>query len=306
MDFNLQNIPIHQESLDSNMKDRYFLNVIVKDKTEETDAVLLIESVISYEVLKDSSLEHLAKKDVSSIVETDGADIVTEWDMEKEDILPNEEGSIQVPTQIIQAYNGQENSHLSQLQKVVDGFPPRHPIPESIQIASYKTQKNQQNEKSNRELLKCDFCEKAFNLKAMLFRHKQTAHLNEPHKCNICPSTFRSRRGLRKHQRNHIFKCHVCSLAFDSSADLIVHKRIHTNELSKELNHQSSQPFLCKVCNKSFNQSRNLARHELIHTGSRPFSCRVCNKSFTQKQHLAQHELSRTHRKHLQKSSQPH
>ncbi|XP_012873942.1 PREDICTED: LOW QUALITY PROTEIN: zinc finger protein 782-like [Dipodomys ordii] len=61
------------------------------------------------------------------------------------------------------------------------------------------------------------------------------------YKCDSCEKTFKTRSGLKWHQRNHTgdkpFKCNECRKSFIFKSNLILHQRTHTGE----------KPFICGV-----------------------------------------------------------
>ncbi|XP_047518303.1 zinc finger protein 728-like isoform X2 [Pieris napi] len=72
----------------------------------------------------------------------------------------------------------------------------------------------------NVEGIKCDMCEKKFNLKSNLMLHMRSVHLKErPYACSVCSMGFFIKRHmlghyLATHTNERKFKCDVCSKAY--------------------------------------------------------------------------------------------
>ncbi|CAH4034474.1 unnamed protein product [Pieris brassicae] len=72
----------------------------------------------------------------------------------------------------------------------------------------------------NVEGIKCDMCEKKFNLKSNLMLHMRSVHLKErPYACSVCSMGFFIKRHmlghyLATHTNERKFKCDICSKAY--------------------------------------------------------------------------------------------
>ncbi|XP_030033821.1 zinc finger protein 799 isoform X8 [Manduca sexta] len=72
----------------------------------------------------------------------------------------------------------------------------------------------------NAEGIKCDMCEKRFNLKSNLMLHMRSVHLKErPYECSVCSMGFFIKRHMlghymATHTNERKFKCEVCGKAY--------------------------------------------------------------------------------------------
>lgn len=72
----------------------------------------------------------------------------------------------------------------------------------------------------NAEGIKCDLCEKKFNLKSNLMLHMRSVHLKErPYECSVCSMGFFIKRHMlghymATHTNERKFKCEVCGKAY--------------------------------------------------------------------------------------------
>ena len=136
---------------------------------------------------------------------------------------------------------------------------------------------------SGEQVFKCNKCDKSFNEKEELNKHRRT-HLPEKRfECNQCGKCFRHKGNLNQHKITHTgikaFKCNYCNRCFGHKGHLNEHKRIHTGE----------RPFKCNQCNRSFSRAGILQQHKLTHSGEKPFNCNQCSKSFNRQGLLNQH-----------------
>eukprot|EP00092_Neocalanus_flemingeri_P088666 GFUD01112067.1.p1 GENE.GFUD01112067.1~~GFUD01112067.1.p1 ORF type:complete len:298 (-),score=55.06 GFUD01112067.1:96-989(-) len=118
-------------------------------------------------------------------------------------------------------------------------------------------------------LYHCEECNKGFNEKSMLQKHKVVKHGSSYNQfCDKCGKGFMLARALNAHIPN-------CG-----------------KMKSKKKPNLSSH--LCSICSKIFNRSCNLERHMKIHTGEKDYSCDQCGKEFTDYRSVINH----TKRKH--------
>ena len=109
----------------------------------------------------------------------------------------------------------------------------------------------------------------------------------EIYKCQSCNKVFNFRKNLSSHERIHksqdTFECKNCKKRFNCLRYLRAHEKIHSSEIQ----------FQCSSCKYKSRRKADLKRHEKIHTGERPFKCNTCLKSFSLSQALTIH--IRTH-----------
>ena len=115
--------------------------------------------------------------------------------------------------------------------------------------------------------------------------HIQTQHTARNWKCDQCPSTFGTEKGLRTHKVTHkVSPCPDCGLLFNE-ANLSRHQRIvHTpNDL---------KPYKCSTCQKGFLRPYLLKKHMVLHTGEKPYKCKLCSNAYADSSNLAAHVKS--------------
>ena len=134
----------------------------------------------------------------------------------------------------------------------------------------------------------CKMCDKSFEVKTSLYRHKIIHKDDNPYKCITCSKAFSNKVDLNRHERIHTgerpYKCKCCSRAFTTTSEVKNHERIHTGE----------RPHICKYCSKSFADKTCFKAHERLHTGEKPYKCKNCDKRFASCSSKNKHE--KTHK----------
>lgn len=105
-----------------------------------------------------------------------------------------------------------------------------------------------------------------------------------PHKCQLCPFSFRSATELQRHESTHSgerpFLCELCGAGFVRKCHLQLHVRRHSGE----------RRHACQECRMRFFTPSDLARHEAIHqVTDKPLECHLCHLSFRRAFHLERH-----------------
>jgi KRAB domain-containing zinc finger protein len=88
-----------------------------------------------------------------------------------------------------------------------------------------------------RKEYKCVECGKIFLNYQKFYQHKKM-HEGIIRRCAQCPSTYKSRSGLKYHSKTHRdlrqFECHHCHTTFTTKISLITHMTEHFNSIEKE------------------------------------------------------------------------
>ena len=142
----------------------------------------------------------------------------------------------------------------------------------------------------------CKECNAPFELKHHLEHHMNKVHLNvKPYECNFCQKAFFIKAQLNEHVKKcetlekKYYKCKDCHASFDSRKNMIRHrKRIH-------MNIKPLKNFMCNECEAPFEQKQHLEHHmNRIHLNVKPYECNFCQKAFFIKAQLKTH-LKRSH-----------
>ena len=172
------------------------------------------------------------------------------------------------------------------------------------------------------ELIKCDQCDKVYDLDWKLKYHVKMDHPTDECQCKFCDKKFKSKKAYEKHLwRMHdegsgpIFTCEHCGKTFKNNSTMWNHRQsahgkatFHcdkcgdTFKLEKQLkNHlarkHSSGNFVCDQCGKTYTNPLSLRDHKSeVHTRNNPVKCTYegCAEMFQNSSRMKQH-IRRVH-----------
>ena len=133
--------------------------------------------------------------------------------------------------------------------------------------------------KSETPFFPCNKCEKKFDRKDTLYRHKEKVH--STYNYNL-PAANKLLKISEKE-----WKCKTCQKCFQSAWDL-------ENHLVKRNCSEITKPdFSCQYCDKSYKEKHNLNKHiKSKHCSREQVIWSICGKVFQQKQSLTRHMKS--------------
>jgi len=138
---------------------------------------------------------------------------------------------------------------------------------------------------NNKSTHLCNECGKSFSSHARLYAHQQYVHDKDIVKCDVCDKEFVGRYSMKDHRRKiHGNKppCHICGVMV---SNLRVHmKTVHTDEKDKK--------YVCDICNKGFLMKSSFKSHNMsVHIKARPFICRYgCSFAYNDVSNRNSHE----------------
>lgn len=92
---------------------------------------------------------------------------------------------------------------------------------------------NQKDNTVEEKQFKCDICNKSYNTKAILKKHKKIHGREEEFRCNLCSRGFKNNDELERHNRIHLgirpYSCHLCANTFSEEASLKTHMKRYSS-----------------------------------------------------------------------------
>uniref|UniRef100_A0A8D8E2Q3 Zinc finger protein 62 homolog n=1 Tax=Culex pipiens TaxID=7175 RepID=A0A8D8E2Q3_CULPI len=127
---------------------------------------------------------------------------------------------------------------------------------------------------------KCPQCDSLFATPSIVKQHIREVHTTErSHTCQICGVTYKHRKTLRLHLRNHQKRiCPDCGRVFHSVYAMMTHRKIHA---------QDHFQFRCGFCDRKFEKEDELQSHGKLR--GRTFQCEMCCHSFNKADYLENH-----------------
>lgn len=136
----------------------------------------------------------------------------------------------------------------------------------------------------------CTECSYVCTTLTCLTIHTHRHHTGEkPFQCDFCPKAYVVKADLKTHRYLHTgerpFKCPICLKGFRDKNHMHRHKHIH-NEI---------KPYSCLDCGKGFSKNYNLTIHMRTHMKDQQIRCLVCGKYFKDRVQLNVHQISEDH-----------
>lgn len=199
----------------------------------------------------------------------------------------------------------------------------RHKCPECDRTFACKASLNYHvkalHEKN--KMINCESCNETFHSVAKYYNHKKSHIAALKFECDYCDKNFNNKSNLNRHKQeshsietrfdtskieisNFPFECDQCSYIAKRKAHLIRHSRNkHSiDELSKSKS--TVEKKTCPHCFKTFCNSTKVRRHiRTMHEGTDRFGCNICEKTFASKgaldHHSSSHALGRKMKDHV-------
>ncbi|XP_072522079.1 zinc finger and BTB domain-containing protein 40 [Salminus brasiliensis] len=147
----------------------------------------------------------------------------------------------------------------------------------------------------------CQWCNKSFDFKCRLMRHRKRCALSpgKVQRCTDCTLVFPSLTALQQHcsqahgappakkKKTQPVACELCSKTFKHPSGLLYHRRTE---------HLEERPYACEECGAKFAANSSLKNHMRLHTGEKPYQCKHCDMSFAVAAALSYH----TKKKHAE------
>ena len=165
--------------------------------------------------------------------------------------------------------------------------------------------------KKTRKLFPCEHCDSLFMALPKLITHLPTHTGVFPFLCPLCPSSFKTKNELTKHDGckhrggaragfpGAQYQCQQCSVAYHTKNALQRHISNHGNDsripkakyVLKRKKNRLVRSYPCPHCPAEFNKASEYEGHLVSHTGVKHYQCRLCNKKFGNECYLKKHML---------------
>ncbi|CAH1774706.1 unnamed protein product [Owenia fusiformis] len=191
------------------------------------------------------------------------------------------------------------NIDISDIELVIDLDPPEPATTKAVASSQKNSSSKSKVQKKtpvkvkskpipkDTELMKCQFCGKAFQGKTNYDEHIMTHTGRKPYKCLFtnCSKTFINRYKQQRHLLTHgavrPFSCIYCDKSFTRKDHLKGHMRTHEPD-------RCSQK--CHLCDKEYTGDFTFRAHMAIHYAEAgELTCSICKKDFESKEKLLFH-----------------
>jgi uncharacterized Zn-finger protein len=137
-------------------------------------------------------------------------------------------------------------------------------------------------------------CSKSYDSESALKRHNSCVRNPNSSKwiCYICNKKFNQKQSLDRHKFTHTdlkdrpsYDCSICKRKFLHKANVTRHHQlIHVDPKDRP-------SYDCIICSKKFVQKESLTRHSLTHDRRIIFKCTLnqCNRSYSSRDNLNRH-----------------
>lgn len=132
-------------------------------------------------------------------------------------------------------------------------------------------------------LLRCPHCSERFVEHFRKLKHLKEAHgITFTFECDLCKTTFSTRRALTMHTNKfHTRKtqCEICNKSFSCRSVLKKHMMSHSGERN----------YVCQLCQKAYRHEKSLKQHLRIHGPDWKFTCSECGNGFPNRNDFNRH-----------------
>uniref|UniRef100_A0A1B6JCR0 C2H2-type domain-containing protein n=1 Tax=Homalodisca liturata TaxID=320908 RepID=A0A1B6JCR0_9HEMI len=177
---------------------------------------------------------------------------------------------------------------------------------------------NVHNVSLNKDMFRCDVCERTFSQRRSLAYHYQIAHPDTT-VCTVCLEIFGSQEELQDHQTIHkqqqLISCDQCDQQFSRRQQYLAHLKEHEKYKCLNCNESFSAKkraekhareghevsglelqLQCAQCGQMFCSQKLLKSHtEQYHSGSKSLTCDKCKRTFKHERYFKSHLETEEH-----------
>ncbi|KAG5455139.1 Zinc finger protein plagl2 [Clonorchis sinensis] len=112
-----------------------------------------------------------------------------------------------------------------------------------------------------------------------------------PYKCKVCDKSFQFKSKLERHRAIHDiikrYHCKLCDAKFNDPSAMRRHQKL---QHSDEETMRNFRKHVCPSCGKRFLYATDISNHLVVHTNEKHFVCEVCGATFTVLSTLMRHK----------------